>query len=136
MSRAEQIRGKFFGSGRTNGDKTVDDPQISRSSSDVPLSIAIPKPAPQPQPTPPPKRDAKADSSPGEEAAKDQRSFRERLVEVLGPDYHGAERYRLVQDNNKQHHWKRWGPYVSDRQWVRRLAFYTSSAKSDHYDAI
>ncbi|KIY50404.1 hypothetical protein FISHEDRAFT_39502 [Fistulina hepatica ATCC 64428] len=39
-------------------------------------------------------------------------------MEVLGDDYRGAERYRLVQDGQRERHWKRWGPYLSDRQWA------------------
>ncbi|KAH8828359.1 Six-hairpin glycosidase-like protein [Flagelloscypha sp. PMI_526] len=36
----------------------------------------------------------------------------------LGSDYHGVERYRLEQDEARERHWKRWGPYLSDRQWA------------------
>lgn len=28
-----------------------------------------------------------------------------------------AERKRLVEDSNRKEHWKKWGPYLSDRQW-------------------
>jgi|GEM_PF-2843837 len=28
-----------------------------------------------------------------------------------------AEEQRLEQDRNRQAYWRRWGPYVSDRQW-------------------
>lgn len=119
MSRAEQIRGKFFGKDKTTTEPKANDPDasLSRSSSDVPLTIQIPKQTPPtPPPAPPKLRESKPDSSPKPE--QDSRSFRERLVERLAHDYHGAERYRLVQDDNKELHWKRWGPYVSDRQWV------------------
>jgi hypothetical protein len=36
-----------------------------------------------------------------------------------GNEYRGAERYRLEADRKKEVHWKKWGPYLSDRQWVR-----------------
>ena len=49
----------------------------------------------------------------------DERPFRVRLAEQLGPDYQGTERFRLEQDDKRERHWKRWGPYLSDRQWVR-----------------
>ncbi|KAI4526390.1 hypothetical protein K525DRAFT_189194 [Schizophyllum commune Loenen D] len=39
-------------------------------------------------------------------------------MEKLGEEYPGAERFRLLQDENKESHWKRWGPYLSDRQWA------------------
>ena len=119
MSRAEKIRGKLFGSGdkASNGE----DVSVSRSSSDVPLTIQIPKPPPT-QPAPPKNKADKADSSPrsprAEPAQRPDKCFRERLVQKLGANYHGAERYRLAQDATKEVHWKRWGPYVSDRQWV------------------
>lgn len=122
MSRAEKIRGKVFGS----GDKAAaaDDAPMSRSTSDVPLTITIPKPAPN-QPAPPPKTKQdkydKSESSPRpvpNSQPRDDKCFRERLIQQLGQDYNGAERYRLLQDAKKEIHWKRWGPYVSDRQWV------------------
>ncbi|OAX44140.1 hypothetical protein K503DRAFT_789049 [Rhizopogon vinicolor AM-OR11-026] len=46
------------------------------------------------------------------------KSYRQRLSESLGVDYHGVEKYRLLQDQNRERHWKRWGPYLSDRQWA------------------
>lgn len=119
MSRAEQIRGKLFGN-PPDGKANSADAGLPRSGSDNPLTIKIPQPAAPATPTPPPKlRESKTDSSPSD-AVEDRptKSFRERLVEQLGPDYHGAERHRLVQDDEKEMHWKRWGPYVSDRQWV------------------
>jgi hypothetical protein len=42
----------------------------------------------------------------------------------LGSDYHGVERYRLEQDEARERHWKRWGPYLSDRQWASYLIFF------------
>jgi hypothetical protein len=121
MSRAEQIRGKLFGGVNSNGDKPADE-SIARSSSEVPLSIHIPKPQAPIQQNPPQRKETKSDPSPKPEVTKDSRLFRERLVETLGTNYRGAERHRLVQDSNKDLHWKRWGPYVSDRQWVRSSA--------------
>lgn len=129
MSRAEQIRGKLFGKEKAPSDPKSNggDASASRPAVDVPLTIHIPKPVPPSQPAPPPKlKDSKPDSSPRPEQARDPRSFRERLVERLSHEYHGAERYRLVQDDNKELHWKRWGPYVSDRQWVSLPPLYPS----------
>ena len=119
MSRAEKIRGKVFG----GADKAAaaDDASASRSTPDAPLTITIPKPPPT-QPAPPQKNKDKSDSSPGpaaETQQRDGRCFRERLIQRLGEDYEGAERHRLLQDTRKELHWKRWGPYLSDRQWVR-----------------
>jgi len=57
------------------------------------------------------------DAEEGEEVAENV-PFRQRLAERLGKEYKGAERYRLIQDDKREKHWKRWGPYLSDRQWV------------------
>ena len=29
----------------------------------------------------------------------------------------GAESERLAQDTRREHNWKRWGPYLAERQW-------------------
>lgn len=81
------------------------------------LKINIPKPPPTP--TPPPKLGKQTDSSPKtiEETAP-SKSHRERLAQQLGDEYRGVEKYRLLQDGKRERHWKRWGPYLSDRQWV------------------
>ncbi|KAL9708679.1 hypothetical protein Ac2012v2_008227 [Leucoagaricus gongylophorus] len=94
------------------------------------LTLIIPKPK-MPGPTPPnlPKKPT-SDQSPkiddvnggddaeeGEEVAENV-PFRQRLAERLGKEYKGAERYRLIQDDKREKHWKRWGPYLSDRQWA------------------
>jgi tetratricopeptide (TPR) repeat protein len=52
------------------------------------------------------------------------KAFRTTLQERLGDEYCGAERYRLEEDKNRGKHWKKWGPYISDRQWVRVSLFY------------
>lgn len=80
------------------------------------LTIQIPKPAAKSEPLP---KVAKA-SPRGANETDDtlQKSYRQRLSDKLGANYQGVERYRLQQDDARQRHWKRWGPYLSDRQWV------------------
>jgi hypothetical protein len=34
------------------------------------------------------------------------------------PSYQTVEEIRLLEADRKQKHWKRWGPYVSERQWA------------------
>ncbi|KAI9600150.1 hypothetical protein KEM48_000564 [Puccinia striiformis f. sp. tritici PST-130] len=34
------------------------------------------------------------------------------------PDYKSVEEQRLEEDAQKRRHWKRWGPYLSERQWA------------------
>ena len=91
------------------------------SRSDPKLNINIPR-APPGAAAPaanlklPPKLSRGADEAP--QPGTDQRPYRERLQETLGTQYEGVERHRLDQDEKKDRHWKRWGPYLSDRQWV------------------
>lgn len=108
-----------------NGDDDAQDPsRPARSSSDPALTINIPNSvlngSSQGGPTPP-KMAHKNDSSSPKQAGEQTEThpFRQRLVEKLGSEYHGAERFRLDQDEARKIHWKRWGPYLSDRQWVR-----------------
>jgi len=35
----------------------------------------------------------------------------------MSPTAPSAERQRLDEDSRRTHHWKRWGPYLSERQW-------------------
>lgn len=105
-------------------------PPVSQQSPDPDardprLTINIPKPPPMVTPPklskpniPSPKA---ADASAGTADESGTKSYRERLAQTLGDEYNGAERYRLLQDEKKEKHWKRWGPYLSDRQWVRVL---------------
>jgi diketogulonate reductase-like aldo/keto reductase len=39
-------------------------------------------------------------------------------MQSLGPRYRSVEEHRLDQSDRYEVHWKRWGPYVSERQWV------------------
>lgn len=115
----KKLQAKIF-RGQNGEDAAKDKP--TRSSSDPALTINIPNPnlneSSQPGPAPP--KMAKTESTGPNEAEEDVRAdpFRQRLSEKLGPEYHGAERFRLDQDGRREQHWKRWGPYLSDRQWV------------------
>ncbi|KAJ7188305.1 glycoside hydrolase family 63 protein [Mycena filopes] len=107
----------------TNAVRKVQDKLFSRANNDPEppqdrdpgLTINIPKPPATPAPPP---KVQKVASSPKNPAEENIQSYRERLAEKLGSDYKGVERYRLLQDGNKDRHWKRWGPYLSDRQWA------------------
>jgi hypothetical protein len=118
-SAAKKIQEKLFGGGSTqNGQQSQD-----RGDSGG-LTINIPKAQkPPPTPVPPPKSAAKPiiDSGPKTPEDRDTQTYRQRLAQKLGGEYEGAEKYRLLQDGKKERHWKRWGPYLSDRQWVRLL---------------
>lgn len=92
-----------------------------------PLNISIPRPPVMvPSQAPAPPKASKTEPSPKQPApadpttipAADGRSYRERMIEHLGHRYIGVEKFRLQQDEDRERHWKRWGPYVSERQWV------------------
>lgn len=105
----KKIQEKLFRGGN------VEPAELSQDR-DPGLKINIPKPPPSPTPARP--KLTKTEPSPKNVEEYDARSHRERLAEKLGEEYKGAERYRLSQDEKKERHWKRWGPYLSDRQWV------------------
>ncbi|KAJ3512632.1 hypothetical protein NLJ89_g3412 [Agrocybe chaxingu] len=132
-STVRKVQEKIFGkSNASQAAVNPDSPQAfpsppDRVESTTPLKISIPKP--QTSPTPPPRKTT--DSSPkavqGEGADVDAdaaaspppvQPFRERLRQALGNEYKSAERYRLECDDSREKHWKRWGPYLSDRQWA------------------
>lgn len=147
MSSAEKLRGKIFGGAAapqqnqptTNGN-TANGPSTPKAAlPSLPsldtvtsvlasvkpgLSIEVPK-IPTAEPIRPATKKPSLTSPP--EVAQDvhddeYKTYRERLLEKLGAEYEGVERYRLLQDGKKERHWKRWGPYLSERQWVRRVA--------------
>ncbi|KAF9244864.1 Six-hairpin glycosidase-like protein [Melanogaster broomeanus] len=111
---AKAIQGKLFrgDEGSSGAASNNSDPR------DPGLTIHIPKLAATSRPEP----HTKSKSSPhdphktgGDTVSK---NYRQRLNDRLGAEYQGAERYRLQQDEARQRHWKRWGPYISDRQWA------------------
>jgi hypothetical protein len=59
-----------------------------------------------------------AEAEEGYDKEEGNEPYRVRLAKKLGAEYKGTERYRLQEDDQKEGHWKRWGPYLSDRQWV------------------
>jgi hypothetical protein len=101
--------------------------QSLQNTSDLPkpdnplLTISIPKIV-----TPPPGLPSKAGKPQESNASPTSNGnapglYRDRIRQKLGSDYKTVEQYRLDQDNERERHWKRWGPYVSDRQWVCHL---------------
>src|SRR6202042_493430 len=89
------------------------------------LAIHIPETT-RPPPTPnPPQKLYKPISDRKQKDNSDGKPYRDRVFETLGGDYHGVERYRLLQDEKKERHWKRWGPYLSERQWVSPTSIFS-----------
>ena len=128
VSAVQKIQDKLFGKSTTAQstpiDANIDQQQLSSSSERVDpsssLSINIPK-ANSSTNLEPPKKSSKlgSEDDDGPEATTPPlRTYRERLIERLGDKYKGVEKYRLEQDDKRERHWKRWGPYLSDRQWV------------------
>ena len=128
-SSVKKVQNKLFGRQQTTPTTPLqsDDTSLQdRVDPPTPLTINIPKP--QATPTLPVRKNT-TDSSPRQdadntfnqdtEAMPQMRSYRERLAQQLGDKYKGAEKYRLREDDKREKHWKRWGPYLSDRQWVK-----------------
>ena len=116
---ARNLQQKIFGAD-TVGHSGSDSPPRGENSVS-PLTIQIPRPA-APSPNPPPKLSKSSSdhsTSPKTQENQAPKSYRERLRQQLGTQYQGVERYRLDQDAKRNRHWKRWGPYLSDRQWAR-----------------
>ena len=121
----KKVQDKLFGRKQTPSTIPLqsDDTSIQeRVDPPTPLTINIPKP--QATPTFPARKTT--DSSPRHDAADNtfieampqMRPYRERLARQLGDEYKGAEKFRLREDDKREKHWKRWGPYLSDRQWA------------------
>jgi len=141
MSRAAETQRRLFRqAAAANPPSSSSDPtrKDNNTSSSASLNIAIPKPAmgsnstatgpappklgrPQSDPSPKdpgtPKNTRNTPSS-STAAPQDGRSYRDRLVDKLGHRYIGVEKHRLQQDEKRERHWKRWGPYTSERQWA------------------
>ncbi|KAL5523625.1 hypothetical protein ACEPAG_7798 [Sanghuangporus baumii] len=122
MSTAKNIQAKVFG-GQDSSPNSTRSPTPGLTPSESPnLSIHIPKSTP---PSLPKDKDL---SSKGRvqprsslsftEKSRQPTTFQERLLKKLGTRYDGVERYRLEEDERKERHWKRWGPYLSERQWA------------------
>ncbi|KAF7298214.1 Glycoside hydrolase family 63 protein [Mycena chlorophos] len=111
--KVKRVQDKLFGRGNADTPDAAS-ADATPNDRDGMLTIDIPKPSSASQPTLPPNITKGSTQS----NYPEQKPWRERLAEKLGSDYKGAERYRLTQDERKERHWKRWGPYVSDRQWA------------------
>lgn len=106
MTSAEVLRGKIH-SGVYGTTKSLSNSHASD------LTINIPKPAPSPVIL----TKSKANHIP-DGAEKSYATYRDKVLDLLRTEYEGVEKYRLAQDETREKHWKRWGPYLSERQWV------------------
>lgn len=123
---ARKVQERIFGKNTTSklSDNEEPSPSISQERIDPPLSINIPKP--QTTPTQAPRKSTESprpDRGEADATTPPLQPFRERVAAKLGSEYKGAEKYRLEQDDKREKHWKRWGPYLSDRQWVSTVPF-------------
>ncbi|GHJ89324.1 hypothetical protein NliqN6_5726 [Naganishia liquefaciens] len=48
---------------------------------------------------------------------RDEETLRDKLMRSMGPRYTSVEEFRLDQAEHYEKHWRRWGPYLSERQW-------------------
>ncbi|KAH7875369.1 glycoside hydrolase family 63 protein [Lentinula edodes] len=114
----KKVQQKLFRGGNISNDDG-----LPRSEPALTINIPAVPSTPKPPAAAPPKSTKVSDPSPDDDELdarqqQDDRSYRERLASRIGADYKGVERYRLEQDERRERHWKRWGPYLSDRQWA------------------
>ncbi|KAG9089013.1 hypothetical protein FRC07_012421, partial [Ceratobasidium sp. 392] len=112
MSAAKKIQNRIFSQTANNGSESN-----AQSVADQGLTIDIPKPTSAPAPQPLPKTNKPATKGDEEAEEEDTRSHRQKILDLLGTSYTSVEHYRLDQDARKERHWKRWGPYLAERQW-------------------
>ena len=117
MASAKKLQRKIFGTPSSSIDT------LRPSPSDPGLTINIPKPSASPSLAQPRKQVNETPKNPlsaGVESTP--KNYRDRLITQLESEYESVERHRLAQDERRERHWKRWGPYLSERQWVRNLS--------------
>ncbi|KAF8750988.1 Glycosyl hydrolase family 63 C-terminal domain [Rhizoctonia solani] len=114
MSTAKEIRNKIFSQAAGGAEGAA------APTTDQGLTIDIPKPISAPAaPVPLPKTNKpKVEEEVESEPQGDTRSYRQKVLDALGTSYTSVENYRLEQDGRKERHWKRWGPYLAERQWA------------------
>jgi len=72
--------------------------------------------------------DLRVDPSSTRQTQTETQTYRQRLLHKLGSaKYTSVEEYRLDQDRERSRHWKRWGPYLSERQWATVREDYSST---------
>ena len=116
MASAKKLQHKIFGAPSSSIDT------LRPSPSDPGLTISIPKPTPSPSLAQPKKQaneTPKVSHSAGVESTAQK--YRDPLTTQLESECESVERHRLAQDQRRERHWKRWGPYLSERQWVRNI---------------
>ncbi|KAG8835736.1 hypothetical protein FRC17_001527 [Serendipita sp. 399] len=108
---AKKLQTKIFGGSSSSSSNLKPTP-------DTGLTINIPKP---PETTPLTQSQTKSTQRTNGDAhspAAAVQSYQNRLAAELKSEYESVERYRLLQDERKERHWKKWGPYLSERQWA------------------
>ncbi|KAF8606170.1 hypothetical protein BDV93DRAFT_469332, partial [Ceratobasidium sp. AG-I] len=129
MSAAKKIQNKIFSQATAGAEPNA-------QSADQGLTIDIPKPPTAPAALAPlPKTNKpKVEEVYEPEEEEDTRSYRQKVLDLLGTAYSSVEHYRLEQDARKERHWKRWGPYLAERQWATVREDY--SANGDAWTAF
>ncbi|KAG8736977.1 hypothetical protein FRC12_017339 [Ceratobasidium sp. 428] len=128
MSAAKKIQNRIF------SQSTAGSEPGAQSIADQGLTIDIPKPAAAPVAPQPLPKTTKAPAKPDEADEEDTRSHRQKILDLLGTSYTSVEHYRLDQDGRRERHWKRWGPYLAERQWATVREDY--SANGDAWSAF
>ncbi|KAF8308384.1 hypothetical protein DL93DRAFT_2064037 [Clavulina sp. PMI_390] len=109
MSAAQKLKQKLFSA----------PPDAAKDDGSTPLKIDIPGARPATPSRPIPKRGQPTEPIAGGLPSSVQSGNSiPRILNKLGTHYASVEEYRLDQDRERERHWKRWGPYLSERQWA------------------
>jgi hypothetical protein len=51
------------------------------------------------------------------------------MVKIDHHEYLTEEEKRLKEDREREKYWKKWGPYVAERQWATGISFHAKDFK-------
>jgi len=112
---AKNLQNKIFGTPSSSSSTLKPSPSDPGLTINIPTSHAASPNAGHTQHKP---RPTTPTAHVGKDSTAVPKKYRERVAAELRSDYQSVERFRLLQDECKDRHWKKWGPYLAERQWV------------------
>ena len=115
---SDSLHADYYNHSRySSADSTFVPPHFSRTASTARSDFASSRPFPTPglrEHPALPRSASSARSSSHASARPEPEAF----------DFKSVEEKRLEQDGRKEMHWKRWGPYLSERQWASPFSYH------------
>ena len=100
---------------KASGGKAASLPSATHVAFKIPPSQSAHPPS---APVPPAAQSSSQADKDGAKPRVRTKGFFKRAQTVVGLRANTAEACRLVEDKERTHNWKRWGPYLSERQWA------------------